>query len=1048
MDKVNLIELLVINIIKYLSVKDLVIVGIDGPTASGKTILANNLGLRIKENGYNYDFYRLDWQLKRREERLKDLSLIHNNQNNFNFEGELHMHLDEFKKFLKEINYIERDLSMDKKVIKHEIKNLYSRETNGKRTAQHQFEIRKKTIIICEGHYTSRAEFSKYIDFNICLLSKHDELLRRKIERVKNYRNEKDAIEYFYKIDIPSFNHHLEKSKNNIDLVINNTNWDSPVMESKLFINNWIKNSEKLIRKTQIKNKSLFKIYQRLFYDERINTNLEYKIFSEIIKFNNSLRKIYQEKMLFSIEESKKDIDSQLYFYLNKLIKKLHKINDNISLEIESKNNLNISPRERSCPLSIGLRYRNNLNRYNSYLFLFSIYINVSEILISWKGSSEIIYKNFYLSKIENENSSKKINSQWEFIKKDIKTINKSKIKVITPTDFCIPEFIKGLAIKKIFSKKEHELTVFYDLLKILIIEKNSILIHRFSTFKEQDFYKEIINNFGLRVIGIGNYLITINSNNPDLVESFKNWTINFRNDDKNLINYKNHYDKKVKQELDEARNLIYLNYDNFFLKDNFLVFKNINKEQNNNDIINELRNMFNSDNRILRKKAFEFIYDQFPNIEFTSEEVLNTYALKIETNKKNNIPLKDIPFLFPTILAEFYLWENLRGSENAILGANIYDLDQENSLDAQALLSATSSANTAIVLQASLNAIGEKIIYDNKFSEGYLSIKDGSNTLIESVIKSSIQNFFIFNKKPSLYGIGIDHIDSKNDSPNGRCIKFLTKSIKNKNLTHIVLDGSSKFSAKNRSLLEIRKAYKKVIDFEVSLLEKNKDSFLIDKEYCIGELNYTETSKEALIPTCEEINLFINLLIDEIDKKGISYENCRPSLFIGNLGTVHHGKDNKKIESGISYNWVEKIKKYGFYSAVLHGTTNSQKQTLIDATRGCHKINIAGDLLKVYLESLPEWIDPEMKLFNSEAKYKMKEIRNIKKKFSLRERNLIKKNIINKAKSLFSTIKSPILTERDKKYFHRFSYSMNSKFIELILNKYKEKIDKNFGQN
>ena len=39
------------------------IVGIDGPTASGKTILADNLKAKIERSGKKCFIYRLDWTL-------------------------------------------------------------------------------------------------------------------------------------------------------------------------------------------------------------------------------------------------------------------------------------------------------------------------------------------------------------------------------------------------------------------------------------------------------------------------------------------------------------------------------------------------------------------------------------------------------------------------------------------------------------------------------------------------------------------------------------------------------------------------------------------------------------------------------------------------------------------------------------------------------------------------------------------------------------------------------------------------------------------------
>ena len=77
----------------------------------------------------------------------------------------------------------------------------------------------KKNLIICEGHYTSRSEFRNLIDLNICLLAEKEELLERKINRVKSYRSPQAAIDYFNKIDIPSFSYHLSRFHKNIDLL-------------------------------------------------------------------------------------------------------------------------------------------------------------------------------------------------------------------------------------------------------------------------------------------------------------------------------------------------------------------------------------------------------------------------------------------------------------------------------------------------------------------------------------------------------------------------------------------------------------------------------------------------------------------------------------------------------------------------------------------------------------------------------------------------------------------------------------------------------------
>ena len=61
---------------KLLNNTNIGILCIDGPTAAGKTILAEELAKIIrKELNIKVDFFRLDWTLRERTEREKDLKL-------------------------------------------------------------------------------------------------------------------------------------------------------------------------------------------------------------------------------------------------------------------------------------------------------------------------------------------------------------------------------------------------------------------------------------------------------------------------------------------------------------------------------------------------------------------------------------------------------------------------------------------------------------------------------------------------------------------------------------------------------------------------------------------------------------------------------------------------------------------------------------------------------------------------------------------------------------------------------------------------------------
>ena len=76
--------------------------------------------------------------------------------------------------------------------------------------------------------------------------------------------------------------------------------------------------------------------------------------------------------------------------------------------------------------------------------------------------------------------------------------------------------------------------------------------------------------------------------------------------------------------------------------------------------------------------------------------------------------------------------------------------------------------------------------------------------------------------------------------------------------------------------------------------------------------------------------------------------------LYVGNLGTTHHGNDEENsLNIALAEQWQKSLEGTNFISPVLHGTTGSSDNTFSLASKSCYKINIAGSLLKVFLENL-----------------------------------------------------------------------------------------------
>ena len=105
---------------------------------------------------------------------------------------------------------------------------------------------------------------------------------------------------------------------------------------------------------------------------------------------------------------------------------------------------------------------------------------------------------------------------------------------------------------------------------------------------------------------------------------------------------------------------------------------------------------------------------------------------------------------------------------------------------------------------------------------------------------------------------------------------------------------------------------------------------------------------------TNPEMRLFARCFQEAFRGRGMGAFNTRPTLFIGNLGTTHHGADRKIPHVALAQEWRDEIKRDGFVSCVLHGTSESHPEYLYRSTVGCHKVNVAGDFLETLVRNLP----------------------------------------------------------------------------------------------
>ena len=984
------------------------IIGIDGPTAAGKTTLADKLAKKI--NSKNIFIFRLDWTLKSRNHRENSLKYFKSNEANFFYEPEDHMDLDKTVKFLDKI---EKFNFGKKKKLNIYLKNLYNRSGSAKNDLNIKQTIDRNTIIIIEGHYTAYTNISNKINFNILLLANKKELLKRKINRVKSYRNPSVTKEYFDLIDVPSFVNYLSRFGNNYDLIVDNSNFNKAKIKKINFISKWTRNVFKNKRNTNnlgfiFSSLNFFKSFKNDLFNKKLNTNL----LNLLINLDNYIN----NNFTVSIES----INTDLYNYISLLVKQFNTQNKNKTINFNYTNNFHNLYRKK-LPIIIGLTLSSEKNKV---YILVHINSNNLKIIFHWIGGSEEIEikRNIGQEKIN-------INSNTSIIKSNIEKFQISEnneLYCYIPTDYTFINIFKNLFSNKIILINQEDFVVNAAEIKDKFYSQNVFWIHRFAKFSERNFFKNILIFLGAEVFCINNYLFCFKSNNVSASKLFRNffkkWEVE-DNSDSQIIDKSNiEYDSLIDNERNFLKDFVKNKTKNFKCLDGKIYFISKNKFNSKKQIYNDILALLNNKHRIVRKSAINYIKENIPL------ENLNSKLLWKECDINTNITLEQFINISPTILNDLYFWINIKNQNQSILAANVYDI-RPGSHDIKAYLETSQKYSKPLVIQSSFNALGQKEKYKNKFSEGYLKLKKGPSEFVDNTFNSAV-NLFLKNKKDFLFGIGLDHIDFRYDFPKNRIYRFLN-SFKKKNLiTHFTLDSS--FLLEDPKIKNFDKNKKKlilkVLKKEFELLNNIKNNHIYDFEFCANELNYVENKKKVYVPSIIDIKYFAKEFFNIINKSNIKYFNSRPKLIIGNLGTVHHGYDkNNFVKTEISKEWVDSIKKYNFISAVLHGTSRSHPDVLKKATAGCYKINVAGDFLQIFVSNLPSQLKEVVKDVNDNDKKKLYLIRDKLKHINILEKNKIHNALVNKCESLMNLIQTPELTINDINYFKYKSYDLDT---------------------
>lgn len=992
----------------------ILVIGVDGPTAAGKTIFADNLA-KIVASDYGRPcwIYRLDWQLAERPARVSDLQNLFEKKSLFEFEAEWHMHLSLFGEFLRKVR------SGNSQTV--ELENLYSRADGGRRVGKQTCTLQPGLVILAEGHYTLRTEFKEYLDTSILLLGDKEELLARKIARVQGYRGTQEAEEYFWRVDLPSFHHHLKRFGANADWILDNTDYRNPKIRDLAFLPSFLQKNGTHLEDPAAKREpeSAGEIVHRVFsssqlVDEDLRQALRAAL-DWVLEWDQHVGQ-YLRNSIENIGGDLTSISERLLQSLNTRF-----VNKAYHFTLRHTNAL-YNVYNRSLPITIGLGLEGKLPAH----LLVDVFHDFLRLQIVWEGGYSRFHLERELGTISERRPITIRNKTPEF-----PAAETGPVRVITPTLFTIPAFLKGTDFEPAFSGHEEE-NISASQALMELANQGGVWIHRFAKFSELNFFLRILENIGAHGLKIGNYLIAVWSGRETLLKNFENFCGEWRlppsqrglqEEDESRL------DAVVDRMREEVDAFIAKNCPDFSVMDGYLFCSKLSHDASSwKRILKQMETMLACDLRLMRKRAVQFIQKYFPDLTLKSDRLWEN----LPPGARAQVNLEVLTSMGPSILAEVYLWLALRDEPSAILGANIYDI-RKNSCDAGAYLETAAASQTPIVLQGSLNALGPAEKENGREFCGYLRPSVGAKDLVDAVLQAARDLVLVSGKLPPLFGIGLDHVDAAHDRPAGRARRFLQAALATESVTHLTLDGSPLFSAKDNFKEELTRTFSDIAGFAAGLLDEDEETYIFDKEICSGELNYFGAQKRAMIPAADEMELFAGIFQKTLRRQGLGALNTRPMLFVGNLGTTHHGTDEGQIVVEKAKVWRDRIKKFHFVSAVLHGTTGTHPQVLAQASAGCHKINVAGDFLGTLIKALPKRLQTQVLSGPPEPKKKIPEIRSAMDEMSAQESLHLKESLKAQCRAILDNINSPPLSTLDIKYFRYKNFKFTPKQAAAI---------------
>jgi ribulose-phosphate 3-epimerase len=721
----------ILNTITKKRPRSIYVIGIDGPTAAGKTMLADAIANKLMENGISFFVFRLDWLLKDRKLREKELPAIMASGTPLAYESHLHMDWPRLMAFLKSLEKFKKQPLASHAAFS--LKNLYNRDDNGQCNLSIRGRFKKGMVVIIEGHYTHLPDLRKKTDINLLLLATPEELLLRKKKRAGAYRNSADVKNYFRYIDLASFSHYLQHHGGSIKNIFDNTDYKKPASGGHELLEQWLAEAGKHIPPAPQK-KPLLSLLSSSSLVPAAYHSLTENLWSLLCQFD----RMAGMELGIHPESRKQSFEKLLRITGKKLL-------------------------PRKSEFSI-LCFRKMYSKSPSYDYA----VRCKEISMIVSGDEDHLRATFIYpwghSTFSCSRSLRDLSGK-EYSPADFSERTQPLLSLNVPNrHFIPPEALSHRFSEIIFNGNASAASVLTHALG-----KKSLLIMRCDNLRDRRHASVLLQKAGYFTYLRGYFIYASSGGFSGGKEIINSMSLRLGERSATAITSK----ALQQREKISAASIILpegpVSGSRFFFRDGAFC----------GDIgtlkTSALRTLIRKNHTEINRRLTEYLLENY-----AEKDILPGIRLAKWLN------------FFPSSFSDLY--QAMRVSEGGgIIFCNIYDPDVY-STDMEAYLLTAADLSRPLGLQVSQNAIGSHISSGNDSASGYLhksGLEDFTNSIRQTMVRLTAADPHF---EPPLYVAGIDHASVEHDIPEGTTLKFLKKAATAGRITSVCLDTTQTY--------------------------------------------------------------------------------------------------------------------------------------------------------------------------------------------------------------------------------------------------------------